>query len=265
VPPPLLKFPRTPHLEGSRFQPGDEGLAGVPFAEIAGKPLLVTEKLDGANAGLRFDAQGKLWLQSRGHFLTGGTREKHFNLFKRWGAAVGPRLWPALGARFALYGEWLYAKHTIFYDRLPHYFLAFDVLDTETDEFLSRARSEELLEGVPVALVPALHLGPVGSRDDLLGLVGPSLFKGPQWRDNLLTAAAGAGVGAEQANRETDPTDLMEGLYVKVEEQGRVAERCKFVRGSFLQAVEESNSHWLRRPIVPNGLAEGVDLFGGPS
>jgi hypothetical protein len=46
-----------------------------------------------------------------------------------------------------LYGEWLYAKHTIFYDRLPQYFLEFDVLDLESDAFLSTARRRELLGG----------------------------------------------------------------------------------------------------------------------
>jgi hypothetical protein len=48
-----------------------------------------------------------------------------------------------------------------------------------------------------------------------------------------------------------------------VEEEGRVLDRYKFIRPSFLQAVVESGSHWLDRPVVPNLLADGVDLFGG--
>jgi hypothetical protein len=28
----LAKYPRTPHLEGSRSQPGDEDLEALPFA-----------------------------------------------------------------------------------------------------------------------------------------------------------------------------------------------------------------------------------------
>ena len=55
----------------------------------------------------------------------------------------------------------------------------------------------------------------------------------------------------------------MEGLYLKVEEGGRVLGRYKWVRASFLSAVLDSGTHWLRRPIVPNRLAPGVDLFGG--
>ena len=30
----LKKYPRTPHLEGSRLQPGDEDLTQVPFSVI---------------------------------------------------------------------------------------------------------------------------------------------------------------------------------------------------------------------------------------
>ena len=53
----------------------------------------------------------------------------------------------------------------------------------------------------------------------------------------------------------------MEGLYLKREDGGRVTERYKYVRLDFLQAVADSDSHWMDRPIEPNRLAEGVDLF----
>lgn len=32
-------------------------------------------------------------------------------------------LFKVLGNRHILYGEWLYAKHSVYYDNLPHYFL----------------------------------------------------------------------------------------------------------------------------------------------
>jgi hypothetical protein len=260
----IHKYPRTPHLEGSRLQPGDEDLDSVPFAEIKGRFLVVEEKIDGANAGLRFDAGGKLWLQSRGHFLTGGPREKHFNLFKQWAHAHAASFRGALGSRYALFGEWLYAKHTVFYDRLPHYFLEFDVLDTHTGEFLSTERRRELLAGLPLVSVPVLRTGPASAPEELVALVRPALYKGPDWRDRLRQEAAARGVDPDRAARETDPSDLAEGLYLKAEEGGRVAGRYKYVRATFLTAVRDSSTHWLQRPIVPNQLAGGVDLFGGP-
>jgi hypothetical protein len=70
----LHKYPRTFHLQGSRLQPGDEDLDAAPWAEVVGRYLVAEEKMDGANSGLSFDRAGKLFLQSRGHFLTGGPR-----------------------------------------------------------------------------------------------------------------------------------------------------------------------------------------------
>ncbi|GAA3654925.1 hypothetical protein GCM10022267_46480 [Lentzea roselyniae] len=98
----LRKYPRTPHLEGSRLQPGDEDLDQVPFRAIAGRHLVVEEKLDGANAGISFDSSGVLKLQSRGHFLTGGPRERQFAPLKAWAATHQGVLWERLGTRYVL-------------------------------------------------------------------------------------------------------------------------------------------------------------------
>jgi hypothetical protein len=261
--PTLHKYPRTHHLEGSRLQPGDEDSQSFPFAALAGRNLVIEEKLDGANAGLSFDAEGRLWLQSRGHFLTGGAREKHFDLFKRWAFTHVDVMRAALGKRFILYGEWLYAKHTIFYDRLPHYFLEFDILDTETGAFLSTDQRRTRLAGTPIVSVPVLRTGPCQDLEEVTALIGPSLYKSPTWRESLHAAALARGLDPDQTRKETDTSDLMEGLYIKVEEGGQVAQRYKFIRASFLTTVLDSGSHWLRRPILPNQLRPGVDLFGG--
>ncbi len=45
----LHKYPRTPHLTGSRLQPGDEDLSVVSLEHLKGSRLVVEEKLDGAN------------------------------------------------------------------------------------------------------------------------------------------------------------------------------------------------------------------------
>lgn len=257
----LVKYPRTRHIEGSRLQPGDEDLEAVSFRELTGRHLVVEEKVDGANAGISFDAGGELLLQSRGHFLTGGPRERHFALFKTWAQRHRAALGAVLGCRYVLYGEWLYAKHTVFYDALPHYFLEFDVLDRETGGFLSTERRRGLLAGAPVVSVPVLSEGPLKRPEQLTALVGASRFKTPGWRDALGEACARHGVDVGRVVAETDPSDEMEGLYVKVEEGGEVVGRYKFIRPGFLAAVLQSGSHWLNRPILPNGLRPDVDLF----
>lgn len=263
MPPDLLKYPRTPHLEGSRQQPGDEDLDCVPFSRIAGRHIVVEEKVDGANVGLRFDDDGRLWLQSRGHYLTGGPRERHFGQFKTWAQTLQQPLRAALGSRLTLYGEWLSARHTVFYDRLPHYLMEFDVYDTADRVFLSTSRRAQVLAGASVVPVRVLYEGPARSVEHLRGLIGVSHFKSPRWRERLDEVAVAQGLDPARVRRETDPRDEMEGLYVKVEEDGVVRERYKFIRHSFLTAILDAGEHWLERPIVPNQLADGVDLFGG--
>jgi hypothetical protein len=257
----LRKYPRTPHLEGSRLQPGDADLAAVPFAEVRGRFLVVEEKLDGANAAISFDADGGLRLQSRGHYLTGGPRERQFAPFKAWAATVAPALWPRLSDRYVLYGEWLYAKHTVFYNALPHYFCEFDVLDRATGVFLSTAARRDLLAGVPVCSVPVLHTGSVPSLAALTALVGPSTCRTPRWREALVDAAIAGGADPERVVDQTDGCDDMEGLYIKVEEGDATIGRYKWVRSSFLTAVLDSGTHWQDRPIVANQLARPEVMY----
>ena len=127
----IFKYPRTRHLEGSRKQQGDQDLKAVPFKEISGRYLVLEEKIDGANCGISFGADGRMYLQSRGHFLNGGYGERQFDLLKSWAAMYQDSLREILGSRYVMYGEWMYAKHTVFYDMLPHYFMEFDIFDKE--------------------------------------------------------------------------------------------------------------------------------------
>jgi len=192
----------------------------VPFTEIAGRHLVVEEKLDGANAGISFTSDGQPLLQSRGHYLTGGPRERQFAPLKAWVATIAHLLWPRLRDRYIVYGEWLYAKHTVFYDALPHYFCEFDVFDRVEGVFLSTPRRAE-------------------------------------------QAALDSGVDPDRVAAETDGSDDMEGLYIKVEENGIVTGRYKWVRAAFLNAVLDSGTHWMNRPIVPNQLRDPAVMYAG--
>ena len=261
----MIKYPRTPHIEGSRLQPGDEDLSQIPFSQIAGLPLVVEEKIDGANTALSFDPEGNLLLQSRGHYLTGGYREKHYQLFKQWANVHQQRFWDVLGCRYVMYGEWMYAKHSIFYDALPHYFMEFDVLDRETGQFLSTDRRHVLLKDLPVCSVPVLARGTFRQMEDVLRYLGPSCYITENHLENLRALAIREGQDPERVLRETDAATTMEGLYLKVEQDGQVVQRVKFVRASFLQTVEQSQSHWLERPIIPNRLCRPIEDIYLPS
>ena len=260
----LLKYPRTPHLEGSRLGPGDEDLSQIPFSCIAGKEIVVEEKCDGANSAVSFDRDGNLLLQSRGHYLTGGYREKHYNLMKQWANLYRNAFYGVLGSRYIMYGEWLYAKHTVFYDSLPHYFLEFDIFDRETEKFLDTPARHTLLADLPVVSAPVLKIAAFRSLSELTDLIGQSKFIRDGHMARLRAYCEKNNGDAEKRCAETDPTTLMEGLYIKIERDGEVMDRMKFVRRSFLQCVELSDSHWLSRPIVPNQMRCPMEMIFAP-
>ena len=257
----ILKYPRTPHLEGSRLQPGDEGHEHVPLASLRGQQAVVEEKLDGANVGISFTEGGELLLQSRGHYLGGG-RERNFALFKQWASAHEARLLERLEDRYVMYGEWLHAKHSVSYDVLPHWFCEFDVYDRRDGVFLSTPRRQTLLAGSPVLSVPVVHEGELpASVKALRALVRPSLAKSGRWRQAFEESVERQGLDLALARKQTDKSVLSEGLYVKVENEREVLGRFKWVRPDFVQTILDSGSHHSTRPLIPNGLAAGADIY----
>ncbi|MEJ6401357.1 hypothetical protein [Yoonia sp. 2307UL14-13] len=80
-------------------------------------------------------------------------------------------------------------------------------------------------------------------------------------REALDKAAIASGNRADFVAKQTEDSDLAEGLYIKVEPVSAVTERYKYVRHDFLQAITASEGHWQDRPILPNQLADGVDIF----
>lgn len=258
----IEKYPRTAHLEGSRLQPGDEGFDQVPYASLAGRWIVVEEKMDGANAGVGFDADATLRLQSRGHYLVGGGRERHFDLLKAWASRFEDELFDVLGNEHLMYGEWMASKHTVYYDRLPHYFLEFDLKERRTGRFLSTAARNRLLKGSPVVSVPVLYEGIAPRRqEDLLALLAPSWGKSADWWASLKETVERQGLNWDRVQRETEPSEMAEGLYIKVEEGDWTVDRLKWVRSDFFQTLMAADGHWLSRPIIPNQLSPGVDLF----
>ena len=239
----IYKYPRTHHIQGSRLQPGDEDLDSIPFAAIKEQYVVVKEKVDGANAAISFAADGQIRLQSRGHYLTGGSREKHFNLFKQWANTHAAAFWQVLGSRFILFGEWLYAKHTVFYDALPHYFLEYDVLDLEKQVFLSTKSRQQLLAGLPLVSVPVLFTGRLQSYQQLVGLLAESHYQTPGHLQRLRQVCQEKGLDVERSLKQTDQSSLMEGLYIKVEPDDTVIARYKYVRSSFLTTIKQSSDY----------------------
>ena len=62
-----------------------------------------------------------------------------------------------------------------------------------------------------------------------------------------------SGFGKHYDDRETDDSLLMEGVYIKVEDEERVVGRMKVLREDF-EKVRTDDQKWGRRPLFPNKL-----------
>lgn len=238
----FTKYPRTPHLFGSKGTDDDKHLGEQESGRIlADESLIVEEKIDGTNVGIHFSDSGELVLQCRGHLITEGMHPQ-YDLFKQWATVKRPALEAQLQQQFILFGEWVYARHSIHYRQLTHYFFEFDIYDKDQEAFLDLERRMALLEETGIQTVPVVHKGTV-DREDLEDLIGPSRFD--SHFENPLTGR---------------PDNLMEGLYVRTEKDGIVTQRAKFVRPEFIEKVNQS-THWQHQPMVPNLLADEADIW----
>jgi hypothetical protein len=258
----LVKYGRTPHILGSRLQKGDSRRMQIKYEKLAGRYIVVEEKVDAAQTGISFSPGAELLHQSKGHYLVGGGKERQFNLFKRWTSAHEGELLQCLEDRFIAYGEWMHSKHSIFYDALPHYWLEFDIWDRSREAFLDTDARKKILSSAPVLPVPVLFAGVAPQKlETLLTLITPSYAKTDKWRERFEEVVKRERLDLTTAWKRVDKSDLMEGLYIKVEEDGVVKERYKFVRHDFVQTILDTEVHHSKQPFIPNQLAPGVDIF----
>jgi ATP-dependent RNA circularization protein (DNA/RNA ligase family) len=221
----FFRFPHTPHLAclGNAPAREDKVLGPLEARELLTGEVLIEEKVDGANVGVSVDETGELRAQNRGKYLERQRAHPQFKPLFRWVDSRSSELAAALAPDLVLFGEWCYAVHSVRYDRLPDWFLAFDVYDRRRNAFWSASRRDRLVAQLGLSLVPRLAQG----HFDLAGirtLLGPSrLGDGPA-----------------------------EGLYVRKDEGEWLAARAKLVRSEFVQAIDE---HWSKRALETNALA----------
>ena len=104
------------------------------------------------------DEHGEIRAQNRGSWVN---RRAHsqFNPMWAWIAQRKPAFTDALQNNRILFGEWCFAVHPVQYDRLPDWFLGFDVYDLERGRFWSTPRRDELLKLMGICRVPRLRVG----------------------------------------------------------------------------------------------------------
>jgi hypothetical protein len=226
----FVKFPRTPHLFWLGRTPprADKVLDPIEAGKLLRQPVALEEKIDGAYIGISLTPAGALHVQNRGAYLTPGTHLQFRPLWS-WLAAHEKALRDTLTPEWILFGEWCYARHSVYYDALPDWFLAFDVYDRQIGRFWSRERRNELAAQAGIATVPFLDFGTF-DRSVLEKQLGQSRL------------------GSEP----------MEGLYLRWDEGPWLVARAKLVRASWVEFDEE---HWSKRLLRTNRCRRDAELW----
>lgn len=225
----FYKFPSTPHLV---TLPGvdvrdDKVVSADELEEFLQHDVTVEEKIDGANLGISFDSDGNIHVQNRGAFLPlpGAGQWKKLD---QWLAPKTDSLFESLSDRYILFGEWCYAQHAVSYERLPDWFLGFDLYDKQVERFLCVQRRDDALQEAGIIPVPVIARGRF-TFEVLKSLLSNSVFSdGPA-----------------------------EGLYLRLDRDEWLHLRAKLVRPAFVQSMDR---HWSRSGIKPNRL--GIEDVG---
>ena len=251
----IIKYPSTMHLEGSSLQTGDS-VDVFKFNQLKGKYLVIEEKIDGANSGISFSSDAELLMQSRGHYLLGHDKP-HFDLFKTFCKTFENDLFDILTDRYIMYGEWMYALHSIYYNLLPDYFFEFDIYDKYEKVFLSTIERKKIIskaKNVKIFSVPVLFEGSLKNPKDMLDLIDISIYK-----DNNAIHQLEKEMLEKRYPKEVfdsllklNESMMSEGLYIKVESEKTTDHRLKYVRKDFTQTILDNDLHWNSRPMIVN-------------
>lgn len=247
----MIKLPRTLHIEGSRIPPGQVDPDAEQFIKLSGKLLTIEEKVDGTGVAIFLDNELNINIWHRGAPAIG----KEFNILREWANIHHDNLFDLLGDRYIMFGEWMYNKHTIFYDKLPYYFLESDMYDLEEKLWLSTTARKNLLLGKQfIKQVPVIKIFRPSKLTDLTELITKSSCQTNRWREILWTKCERLHLELDKVLNETDQSDLMEGLYIKHENQYEVLGRYKYVRFEFINNIINSRTHLRDRIPITNSL-----------
>ena len=132
-----------------------------------------------------------------------------------------------LQEEYILFGEWLFHTHTVVYDQLPDWFLAFDIWNKRAHQFIPFDDMCKLTQQMGLVHVPILYNGFVERESDLLAFITTSHF------------------GSEQ----------MEGVVLHSIDGHQ---HYKFVTERFRSAIDTSPLHWRYKNRRKNKLKNAL-------
>lgn len=263
----FIKYPRTEHLQGSKFLDldsnfaSDKNLEGYSFDKLSTNDnVIIEEKMDGIGLGFGFD-NGYVYIQHRGHIyyqseINAYNAPYYIKDFFQWLLQYEELFYSILEERYVLFGEWLKYKHTVFYNVLPSYFMEYDIYDKNHDYFLSTQKRLELIGqyNKEITSVYVLEQTQKLSLNDIHYLLlntQYSIGKNKDWKTDLTDICQSNRIDITNTFNETLNDNLFEGFYIKVENEDQVLERYKWIRKNFIDIVL-TNDHWKNRTTIYN-------------
>lgn len=202
------KYPRTYHLPFSEGCTSDDKML-LSDEHLKGMEIVITEKMDGENITIYRDGFHARSLDSK-------HKEYHSWLIREM-----QKFAYDIPKNYRICGEYLFAKHSIAYEDLPSYFMAFSIW--EGDTCLSWDDTEIICEELGIQTVPVL------------------------WKTQYDTEAVKK-IAQEVTARGG------EGIVVRYAGQFRYNEFAenvaKYVRRNHVQ----TDKHWSNSEIIRNGL-----------
>lgn len=166
-------YPRVAHLVGGRGTRDDLVLGEGDRQALLDGPVVIEEKLDGANVVLWVeDHQVKVALRSG---EGASDRAGQLGPLRAWIAEHTDPLRTLLDGETAAYAEWLLLTHSVAYDQLPAYLVVLDLWDPATG-FVLVAERDRRCRDAEVACVPTVWKGTPRTVDEVERHFGTSTF-----------------------------------------------------------------------------------------
>jgi RNA ligase len=166
-------YPRIPHLTAGRGTKDDRVLESAKMRSMLSKPVLVEEKLDGANVALwAADHRVECSLRSG---PSGIDRARQLGPLRAWVAQRTGALYDLLADGSILYAEWLYLTHTVHYTLLPNYLIALDVRQPNGSFLLPDERTQVCGEA-HLSVPPELWRGVLENAKAIESMIGSSCW-----------------------------------------------------------------------------------------
>ncbi len=166
--------------------------------------IYITEKIDGANAAIRYDSETNTVIaQSRKNILNISNNLRGFYEFTQ--TLNVDKVKAVLGDNLVLFGEWL-VKHSVPYpDEKYNTFYAFDVYDTDKEKYLPQIEAIRISNELGLTFVPVFYMGEFQSWEHCLNFVGKTALGGEY----------GEGIVCKNQSRLNDPNNRQP-FYLKI-------------------------------------------------